>query len=117
MLKTVSDLVMEVSANVRSLPAEQALEELKAGGGCLIDVREPAEAESRSVSMAMNVPRGILEMTLPKHYPDPDAPIYLHCATGGRARLSSDQLQRLGYRRVTAISCSLDDVCRIFDNE
>jgi len=43
--------------------------------------------------------------------PGASTPIYLHCATGGRACLAVEQLTRLGYQNVTAISCPIDSVC------
>ena len=38
--------------------------------------------------------------------------IYLHCASGGRAALAAEQLQRIGYKNVKAISCGHDEVCQ-----
>ena len=42
-------------------------------------------------------------MMAPQHFPDPATPLYLHCASGGRARPSAEQLNRIGYTNVTAI--------------
>ena len=43
-----------------------------------------------------------------------ERPIYLHCATGGRATLAAEQLQRIGYNKVTVISCKAENVCDTF---
>lgn len=114
MLKPLGEMVMEVAGHVRTIDARSACEEIKANGGLLVDVREPGEVELRAAGGTLNVPRGVLEIKLPELYPDPDTPIYLHCATGGRARLSADQLHRMGYRNVTAVTCNIDVVCEIF---
>ena len=45
---------------------------------------------------------------------DAERPIYLHCATGGRATLAAEQLQRIGYNKVTVISCKAENVCDTF---
>jgi rhodanese-related sulfurtransferase len=40
-----------------------------------------------------------------------DHPIFLHCATGGRATLAAEQLVRMGYTEVTVITCPIDVIC------
>ena len=39
---------------------------------------------------------------------DAKRPIYLHCATAGRATLAAEQLARVGYENVTCISCKFE---------
>ena len=56
-------------------------------------------------------------MTIAKHCPDADMEIYLHCASGGRAALAAEQLQRIGYTNVKAISCQHNDVCQAQKNQ
>ena len=115
MLKTLPELIKEASAALRIVDAQTARAELKENQGVLVDVREPAEVNARANTTALNVPRGLLEIKMPEKFPAADHPIYLHCATGGRARLGAEQLERLGYQRVTAISCGIEIVCEVFN--
>lgn len=115
MLKPLPDLIKEVSANITKLDAKTALAEFKNSGGKLIDVREPQEAASDVIAQSINVPRGVLEIQIPQLAPEADTPLYLHCATGGRACLAAEQLQRIGYTNVKALACSLSEVRDVWD--
>lgn len=112
MLLTLPALIQQASQNVKRLDAVTAYAECKGNGGLVIDVREPGEVSNKAASGTINIPRGVLEMKITELCADPDKPIYLHCATGGRATLAAEQLQRMGYSNVAAISCGLDDVCK-----
>ena len=107
MLLTVPELVAQTLASIRRLPAEEAYTECRRHKGIRIDVREPSEVAEDPVQGSINIPRGILEMKMLASYPDENLHIYIHCATGARAALAAEQLIRLGYRNVTAISCPL----------
>ena len=52
---------------------------------------------------------------MPEIAPAPEHPIYVHCATGGRARFGAEQLARLGYTNVTVIGCDAATVCSTFN--
>ena len=45
-------------------------------------------------------------------YPDENLAIFIHCATGARAIFAAEQLARVGYQNVWAITCPLDETCR-----
>ncbi len=117
MLKTLPELIKEASTGLRVVDANTARQEMKENQGVLVDVREPPEAAAHPAAGALNVPRGVLEVKMPEMVPDEDRPIYLHCATGGRARLGAEQLERLGYRRVTAISCGVETITEVFNGD
>jgi len=68
-------------------------------------VREPEEYIENGVDNAINIPRGILEMKVFALYTDPKQLIYIYCATGIRASLAAEQLVRVGYENVWAITC------------
>jgi rhodanese-related sulfurtransferase len=110
----MSEVVLEVTGKVRTVEAEAARLEILNSGGMLLDVREPAEVAVRAAQGSVNIPRGLLEWKLPELQPDPTAPVYLHCAAGGRAVMAAEQLGRLGYEKVTAISCGVESVCEAF---
>lgn len=114
MLKSIPELVQDISPRLRTLSAAEGLQESRqAPGALIIDVREPEEVSQQPVVGSTNIPRGVLEMKLSSQHPDPKTPIYIHCATGARAILAAEQLERIGYRRVTALTCPLETLCQV----
>lgn len=112
-LISVPQLVSQVRSRVRCVDAKTAKAELADNNGLLIDVREPEEVAHGAVRGAVNIARGVLEMKIGELCTQADRPIYLHCASGGRAALAAEQLQRMGYSEVSALSCSFNDVCAV----
>lgn len=107
MLKTIPELLQEIRSHVRCITAEQAAAEISENNSQLIDVREPEEVAVAAIAKSTNIPRGVLEMKASMSFPDPETKIYIHCASGARAVLAAEQLQRIGYRNVSAITCEL----------
>lgn len=114
MILSVAELVAAAKQQVNCISATLAYQDTQA---TFIDVREPAEVAQSAVANSINIPRGILEMNISKHCPDAETTIYIHCASGGRAALAAEQLQRIGYQKVYAISCKHDDVCAAQKNQ
>ena len=110
-LLTVPEIIAQARTKVRCISAAEAKLEMVANQGMLLDVREPAEVAMKGVAGAVNVPRGVLEMKIGELCTRADQPIYIHCATGGRASLAAEQLLRMGYEQVNAITCGVDQVC------
>ncbi len=105
MLKSVPELVAEARASLRCVDATTAMAEIRDNGGTILDVREPVEVSNLAAPRSVNVPRGVLEMKIGELVTDADHPIYLHCATGGRATLAAEQLVRMGYSKVSVVTC------------
>ena len=80
----------------------------------VIDVREPKEAESSKLKDSVNIPRGLLEMKIIDICDKHDTPILVHCRTGGRASLSANTLQIMGYSNVHVILADYDDLKMAF---
>ncbi len=110
MIKTVPELVSEIRTKIQCITAEEGIPKCQQLSGLLIDVSEPSEFSNKAACGAINIPRGVLEMKLSELCLDPDKPIFLYCATGGRASFSAEQLQRIGFRNVWAITCKCDVV-------
>jgi rhodanese-related sulfurtransferase len=110
MLKTVPELVAEARAGLRCVDAAAALREIKENHGTIVDVRELVEVNDLAAPRSVHIPRGILEMKIAEVIPDEHHPIYLHCATGGRATLAAQQLQNMGYTRVTVVTCPINTI-------
>lgn len=110
MLIPLAELIADARTRLRCLDAEAAVKELQENGGTIVDVREPVEVAATTAPHSVNIPRGILEMKVEEVVPDADHPIYVHCATGGRATLAAEQLLRLGYTNVSVITSPIADV-------
>jgi rhodanese-related sulfurtransferase len=114
MFKEISTWVAELRKDLKTCSAAEAKEHLNSADGVLLDVREPGECSEQSVEKSLKVPRGVLEMKLPSIVEDANTPIFVHCATGGRATFAAKQLVELGYTNVTVITCPVDNVCESF---
>ena len=112
MLKTIPEIIATVRENITVVTAEEAVKLSKQNNGVFIDVREPSEYTQQAGKGIINIPRGLLEMKMLQMYPNENQPIYLHCATGARAMLSAEQLQRVGYLNVSVVTVSIDDICK-----
>ncbi|MBF9028781.1 rhodanese-like domain-containing protein [Rhodobacterales bacterium HKCCE3408] len=106
MAKSVKDMVAEASREVPRINQQDAAAMI-AEGAVLLDVREPAEiTETGKAEGAVTIPRGLLEFRADPaselHNPalDPDKPVILYCAAGGRAALAGKALKDLGYSKV-----------------
>jgi rhodanese-related sulfurtransferase len=104
MLKTVPQLIKDVREKTRSITADKAYQQVTSA--LFIDVREHSEVQESTIAGSINIPRGILEMSITKYCDDENQEIILHCASGGRASLAAEQLQRIGYNNVWAITCA-----------
>ncbi len=114
MLLTIQDLVAKARPSVRTITAVEAARFLAANNRVLlIDVRETEEHEAGAIEGAINIPRGILEMNIMVKTEDPDRPIFVHCAIGGRAILAAKSLQDMGYADVSAITAKYDELALV----
>jgi phage shock protein E len=86
-LKPILELIQEVRIKLRCVTAQQAMTEVHNNNGLLLDVRETTEVSHRQTPSSVNIPRG------------------------AKASLAAEQLQRVGYRKVTVITCDLETVC------
>ncbi|MDI1251778.1 rhodanese-like domain-containing protein [Thermomonas sp.] len=109
---TAADLVAEARAKIQEVApgtfnADRA-------GTILIDVREPAEFDTGHIPGSINIPRGVLEFEVDAHpavahvsdvaLSHKERQIVVVCRTGGRAALSTFNLQRLGFADVRSIA-------------
>ena len=110
MLLTIPELIQQAASKVRRIDAVTAYTESSGCESVFIDVREPSEVADQPIAGSLNIPRGVLEMQMLQHYSSADTPVFIHCATSARATLAAEQLQRVGYTRVSVISCPLDAI-------
>ncbi|QJR82320.1 rhodanese-like domain-containing protein [Alteromonas pelagimontana] len=115
MLLTIEDRLAAIPGAIRRVSAQEAAEESSSNKGIIVDVRETAEQETAPVPSAIRFSRGMLEMKMLQAYPDPSLPVYLHCASGVRALLAAEQLVKMGYENVSAITSNIKDVQQAFE--
>lgn len=77
--------------------------ELVDQGAILLDVRSPEEFASGHVEGAKNIPLQTLAHRFHELGEDKDAPIVVHCHSGGRSRAATRMLHQLGFRNVVDI--------------
>ncbi len=80
----------------------------------VLDVREPHEVTEACLIDSTNIPRGLLEMKISSVCEDPETPILIHCAAGGRASLAASTLQMMGYSNVHVIDATFDEIRHVF---
>lgn len=104
------DFIVDAKSRIKEVDVNSA-ETLIAKGYKILDVREPAEHNHLAIAGSINVPRGVLEPSADLNYPkanpelrdNRDAQWLVLCATGGRAALATDTLQKMGFNDVTNI--------------
>jgi rhodanese-related sulfurtransferase len=106
-------LLQQASENVQLITAKNAAQDMGQNNGLLVDVREPAEHAASPAIGAINIPRGVLEMKMLEIEKDSKRPIYLHCASSLRAILAAEQLGRIGYTKVSVITCKMDEILKM----
>ncbi len=112
-LKSPAELVAEARARVAACTPAEAAEILRRNPEVLLlDVREPEEHARGAIPGAVLVPRGLLEMRIGQLCDDPDRPILVHCAAGGRAALAARTLQEMGYRDVRCVDGPFEELAR-----
>ena len=110
-IKTVGQLVDEAMKEIKTISADQALENLKKKEINLIDIRENVELENEGrVENSIHIPRGKLEI-----YLDPNSALFqqgvldqnkemvLFCAGGVRSALAVKALKNMGYEKISHI--------------
>ena len=115
MIKTAGEFIKQAQSQINCLDVAAAKELFKKShNAIIIDVREADSAATSKLRDSVNISRGLLEMKVPGHCPDPDTIIFTHCGGGGRASLAALTLQEMGYKNVYAITATYDDIKAAF---
>jgi len=97
-------LVENAKSDVREVSVSDVKRKLDRGERFeLVDVREEAEWAAGRVPGARHLGKGILERDVENAIPSPNAEIVLYCGGGYRSILAAEQLQKMGYTRVTSM--------------
>jgi len=115
MIKTAGELIADAQTKidcVDEVSAKTLYDNAK--NPVIIDVREAKNAEKSKLKDSINISRGLIEMKIAKHCPNPETLILTHCGGGGRASLAALSLQKMGYTNVHAITATFDDIKNAF---
>ncbi|MBK5926153.1 rhodanese-like domain-containing protein [Rhodobaculum claviforme] len=106
MPQTLQQMIDAANAVIPKIDRAQA-EQLMADGALVVDVRDaPEVVHDGKVAGARHVSRGMLEFRADPASPlheaafDPERPVVVYCAAGGRAALAGKTLHDLGYTHV-----------------
>jgi rhodanese-related sulfurtransferase len=116
----LKDMVEEAARSVEAISAATLKEGLDRDEvDVVVDVREPNEWEQGHVPGAMNVPRGMLELSADPKSPvaepalsaDKDARVVVYClkAPGARSLFAAQTLGKMGYSNVAAMRGSFEE--------
>ena len=108
-MKTAHDLVLQAKAHVREIALQDADETIRQAD-VLIDVREADEFAAGHLPGAVLMPRGLLEFKLSgtPALSGRDLKVVLYCKTSGRAALSAQTMQSMGYLQVSSVAGGYD---------
>ena len=75
----------------------------------LIDVREESEFAKDHLPNSVHLGKGIIERDIEAAVPDPNTPMILYCGGGFRSALAADNLQKMGYTKVSSMDGGIRD--------
>ena len=102
-MATFRDMLAAAMAEITEVDAVAAAELIDAGS-LLVDVREPDETSGGSVSGALVIPRGQLELQVESKVADRGQSLVIMCAGGTRSALAAQTLQQMGYESVVSLA-------------
>ncbi len=103
-IKTKEEVAAEAKAQIKEIQMDTLSDWLTAQEDILlVDVRTKAEYDAAHLQGATWVPRGRLEVDMPKVTSDPNQKIVVYCRTGGRAALGAIALEDIGYQNVVSL--------------
>lgn len=97
-------IVEDAKTRVRETDIPTVLARLKKGEKLLlVDVREDNEWEKGRIAGAIHLGKGVIERDAETALPKKDAEVILYCGGGFRSALAADNLQKMGYTRVSSM--------------
>ncbi len=97
-------LVDDAKSRIPETTVQQVKKRLDAGEKfVLVDVREESEWARGHLPGAIHLCKGIVERDIEVAIPDKNADIVLYCGGGFRSALSADNLQKMGYTKVSSM--------------
>ncbi len=69
----------------------------------LVDVREESEWDKGHITNSIYIGKGVIERDIEKKIENTEAEIVLYCGGGYRSALAADNLQKMGYSKVSSM--------------
>jgi rhodanese-related sulfurtransferase len=97
-------LVNEARSRIRETNVAEVKKRMDAGEKfALVDVREESEWARGHLPNAVHLGKGIIERDVEMRFPEKGDEIVLYCGGGFRSALSADNLQKMGYTKVSSM--------------
>jgi len=96
-------LVSDAKSRVQEVSASEAAQR-QARGAVLVDVREAEEFAKEHAKSALPLSKGVVELRIEQHVPDPRTEIICYCGGGSRSALAADNLSKMGYTNVSSLA-------------
>jgi rhodanese-related sulfurtransferase len=97
-------IVDDARARVREVSVAETRAAVENGRARLVDVREDNEWNEAHAVGAEHLGKGIIERDIEVFAPDKASELILYCGGGYRAVLAADNLQRMGYTKVSSMA-------------
>lgn len=106
MLKNPMQLAEEARREIPEVEVPEVRANLDAGSlpYLLIDVREPQEHAQGIVPGAIPIPRGVLELQIPRLTQNENQPVVCYCGHGIRSLFAAQQLKKMGFTNVKSMA-------------
>ena len=97
-------IVEDAKKRVKEIDIEEYKRLRESGeAGQLVDVREESEFAAMHAEGAVHLSKGVIERDIETRFPDKAAQLILYCGGGYRSALASDNIQKMGYRKVLSL--------------
>ncbi|MEL6179955.1 MAG: ThiF family adenylyltransferase, partial [Myxococcota bacterium] len=103
-MTTFQDVLAQTKSEIREVGVEDVQARFKSDSVVVVDVRQRDEIAEGTLEGALAIPRGLLEVELPKAVDDKDQEVILFCAGGTRSALAAKSAQELGYTNVSSMA-------------
>ena len=97
-------IVNDAKKRIRETNVEEVNSKLDCGDTFyLVDVREESEWNKGYIPNAIHIGKGVIERDIEKKINNTEAEIILYCGGGFRSALAADNLQKMGYSKVSSM--------------
>jgi rhodanese-related sulfurtransferase len=97
-------LVDESKAHIKQTNVPEIKKRMDSGDKfVLVDVREDNEWAKGHIPNAIHMGRGVIERDVETRFPDKNVELVLYCGGGFRSALSAENLQKMGYTKVSSM--------------
>lgn len=105
------DFVKDAKSRINEVDVDTAEKLINEQDHRILDIREHDEYEAGTIGQSLHIPRGLIEAAADRNFPGANPALRDHrdenwlvlCATGGRAAMATDSLQKMGFKNVTNV--------------